>query len=162
MAWVEKDHNAHLVSTPLLCAGSPTIRPGCPEPHPAWPWMPPGMGHLCPLLFFCFIFYHPRQRFQFIRLFLNSNPILYPMWNINQLGASEIFYNWTPCSTVQVNNENSDCLLQQGSPRGPCLIWILHINVRCKLKHSEFQLSVCSLCRHLIQTAFSLFICDNI
>jgi len=30
---------------PLLCAGSPTTRPGCPEPHPAWPWMPPGMGH---------------------------------------------------------------------------------------------------------------------
>jgi len=23
MAWVEKDHNDHLVSTPLLCAGSP-------------------------------------------------------------------------------------------------------------------------------------------
>ena len=44
MAWVEKDHNAHLVSTPLLCAGSPTSRPGCPEPHPAWPWMPAGMG----------------------------------------------------------------------------------------------------------------------
>jgi len=30
---------------PLLCAGSPTSRPGCPEPHPAWPWMPAGMGH---------------------------------------------------------------------------------------------------------------------
>jgi len=28
-------------SNPLLCAGSPTSRPGCPEPHPAWPWMPP-------------------------------------------------------------------------------------------------------------------------
>jgi len=35
MAWVEKDHNDHRVSTPLLCAGSPTSRPGCPEPHPA-------------------------------------------------------------------------------------------------------------------------------
>ena len=35
MAWVEKDHNDHLVSTPLLCAGSPTTTPGCPEPHPA-------------------------------------------------------------------------------------------------------------------------------
>ena len=45
MAWVAKDHSAHPVSTPLLCAGSPTSRPGCPEPHPAWPWMPPGMGH---------------------------------------------------------------------------------------------------------------------
>jgi len=30
MAWVEKDHKGHLVSTPLLCAGSPTTRPGCP------------------------------------------------------------------------------------------------------------------------------------
>ena len=46
MAWVEKDHNDHLVSTPLLCAGSPTTRPGCPEPHPAWPWVPPGMEAL--------------------------------------------------------------------------------------------------------------------
>uniref|UniRef100_A0A8V1A5J1 diphosphoinositol-polyphosphate diphosphatase n=3 Tax=Neognathae TaxID=8825 RepID=A0A8V1A5J1_CHICK len=36
MAWVEKDHNDHLISTPLLCAESPTTRPGCPEPHPAW------------------------------------------------------------------------------------------------------------------------------
>jgi len=27
MAWVEKDHNDHQVSTPLLCAGSPTTRP---------------------------------------------------------------------------------------------------------------------------------------
>jgi len=36
MAQVEKDHNDHLVSTPLLCAGLPTTRPGCPEPHPAW------------------------------------------------------------------------------------------------------------------------------
>jgi len=34
VAWVEKDHNDHLGSTPLLCAGSPTTRPGCPEPHP--------------------------------------------------------------------------------------------------------------------------------
>jgi len=32
MAWVHKDHNDHQVSTPLLCAGSPTTRPGCPYP----------------------------------------------------------------------------------------------------------------------------------
>jgi len=39
MAWVEKDHNDHRVSTPLLCAGLPTTRPGCPEPHPeAFSW----------------------------------------------------------------------------------------------------------------------------
>ena len=37
MAWVEKDLKDHLVSTPSLCAGSPTTRAGCPEPHPAWP-----------------------------------------------------------------------------------------------------------------------------
>jgi len=36
MAWVEEDNNNHLVSTPLLCAGLPSTRPGCPEPHPAW------------------------------------------------------------------------------------------------------------------------------
>lgn len=53
MAWVEKDHNDELFSIPLLCAGSPTTRPGCPEPHPAWPWMPPGMGHPQPLRATC-------------------------------------------------------------------------------------------------------------
>ena len=36
MAWVEKDHNDHLVSNPLPCSGSPTTRSGFPEPHPAW------------------------------------------------------------------------------------------------------------------------------
>ena len=44
MTCIEKDHSDHRVSTPLLCAGLPTTRPGCPEPHPAWPWMPPGWG----------------------------------------------------------------------------------------------------------------------
>jgi len=38
MAWGEKDHNDHRVSTPLLCAGFPTTRPGCTEPHLVWPW----------------------------------------------------------------------------------------------------------------------------
>ena len=36
MAWVEKDLHYHLVSTPLLYAGSQTTRPGFPELHPAW------------------------------------------------------------------------------------------------------------------------------
>jgi len=36
MTLVEKDHSDHVVSNPLLCAGSPTTRQGCPEPHPAW------------------------------------------------------------------------------------------------------------------------------
>ena len=44
MAWVEKDRNDHQVSTPLLCAGLPITRLGCPEPHPAWrpPTLAPG------------------------------------------------------------------------------------------------------------------------
>jgi len=45
MAWVEKDLKDHWVSTPLLCAELPTTRPGCPNPYPAWSWMPSGMGH---------------------------------------------------------------------------------------------------------------------
>jgi len=32
MAWAEKDHKDHLVSTALPQAGVPTTRPGCPEP----------------------------------------------------------------------------------------------------------------------------------
>ena len=43
MSGVEKDHNDQ-VSTSLLCSGLPTNRPGCPEPHLVWPWMPPGWG----------------------------------------------------------------------------------------------------------------------
>jgi len=35
-----------LSSNPLLYAGSPTTRPGCPEPHPAWPWMQSILIHL--------------------------------------------------------------------------------------------------------------------
>ncbi len=46
MAWVEKDLKDHGVSTPpAKCTGSPTSRPGCAEPHPAWAPMPPGMRH---------------------------------------------------------------------------------------------------------------------
>ena len=59
MTWVEKDHNGHLVSTLLLCAGSPASRPGCPEPHPAWPWMPPGMGHPQPPWATCSVCHYP-------------------------------------------------------------------------------------------------------
>jgi len=32
-------------SSSLLRAGSPTTRPGCPEPHQTWLWVPVGMGH---------------------------------------------------------------------------------------------------------------------
>ena len=31
--------------TPLQWTGTPTARSGCSEPHPAWPWMSPGMGY---------------------------------------------------------------------------------------------------------------------
>lgn len=31
MVWVDKDHSDHLVSTFLLCAGSPATKPGCSE-----------------------------------------------------------------------------------------------------------------------------------
>jgi len=31
MAWVEKHHDDHVVSTFLLCAGSPATKPGCSE-----------------------------------------------------------------------------------------------------------------------------------
>jgi len=33
MAWVEKGVQDHLVSIPLLWAGLPTTKPGCPEPQ---------------------------------------------------------------------------------------------------------------------------------
>ena len=46
-------------SNPLLCAGSPTSSPGCPEPHPAWPLMPPGMGHPQPPWATCSVRHHP-------------------------------------------------------------------------------------------------------
>ena len=37
MAWVEKDYNDHLVSTPVPQAEVPPTRSGCPELHAAWP-----------------------------------------------------------------------------------------------------------------------------
>jgi len=49
LCWKEPQQS--LSFNPLPCAGLPTTRLGCPEPHPAWPWMPP--GHLQhPLHFF--------------------------------------------------------------------------------------------------------------
>jgi len=62
-AFMEPDHNLRAeilpgfmlslgCGWPWLCSPWPHIqtdipatRPGCPEPHPAWPWMPPAMGH---------------------------------------------------------------------------------------------------------------------
>ena len=53
MAWVEKDHNDHLISTPLLRAGLLIARPGCPKPQTALPWIIEAQG-IHNLLFQCF------------------------------------------------------------------------------------------------------------
>ena len=49
-----KDHEA---LTPLPQSGQSTstfnTRPGCPGPHPTWPWIPPGMRHPQPLWAAC-------------------------------------------------------------------------------------------------------------
>ena len=36
----------HLVPTSLPWAGTPSTRPSCSKPHPAWPWTLLGTGHL--------------------------------------------------------------------------------------------------------------------
>jgi len=54
MAWVGRDLKDHEPPTRLPQAGPPTstcnTRPGCPGPHPPWPWTPPGMGTYRPIL----------------------------------------------------------------------------------------------------------------
>ena len=53
VAWVGRDLKDHESLTPLPQAGPPTstfnTRPGCPGPHPTWPWTPPGTGYPQPL-----------------------------------------------------------------------------------------------------------------
>ena len=44
MVWVGRDLKDHLVPTPLPWTGTPSTRPGCPKPHPTWPWTLPGRG----------------------------------------------------------------------------------------------------------------------
>jgi len=44
MVWVGRDLKDHLIPTPLPWAGTSSTRPGCPKPHPAWPWTLPGRG----------------------------------------------------------------------------------------------------------------------
>ena len=44
MSWVERSHKAQSVPTPAVGWLPPTSS-GCPGPHPAQPWAPPGMGH---------------------------------------------------------------------------------------------------------------------
>jgi len=45
---VGKDLKVRQAPTSLLQAEPPTstlnTRPGCPGPHPTWPWTPPGVG----------------------------------------------------------------------------------------------------------------------
>jgi len=45
MIWVGRDLVGHLVPIPLPWAGTPSTRPGCSKPHPAWPSALPGRGH---------------------------------------------------------------------------------------------------------------------
>ena len=57
MAWVGRDLKDHESPTLLPQAGPPAstfnTRPGCPGPHPTWPWTPPGMRHPQPLWAAC-------------------------------------------------------------------------------------------------------------
>ena len=57
MAWVGRDLKGHESPTPRSQAGPPTstfhTSPGCPGPHPTWPWTPPGMGRPEPLWAAC-------------------------------------------------------------------------------------------------------------
>ena len=46
MGW--KGHLRSCSSNPLLQAGIPPSRPGCSQPHPAWPCVLPGRGHSQP------------------------------------------------------------------------------------------------------------------
>jgi len=45
MIWIGRELTDHLVPTPLPWAGTPSTRPGCSKPCPAWPWTLPGRGH---------------------------------------------------------------------------------------------------------------------
>jgi len=46
MAWFGRDFKDCLVPTLGTDLGNDVMpKSGCPGPHPAWPWMHPGMGH---------------------------------------------------------------------------------------------------------------------
>lgn len=47
--WVGRDHQNPSSPTPLQWSRTSSIRSDCPEPHPSWPWVCPGMGHPLPL-----------------------------------------------------------------------------------------------------------------
>jgi len=44
VVWVGRDLKDHLVPTLLPGAGTPSTRPSCSRPHPAWPWTLPWRG----------------------------------------------------------------------------------------------------------------------
>ena len=98
MAWVEKDHSDHQVSTPLLCAGSPTTnqpgleclqgwgiysllgQPVSVHHHPLGEKLPPNIQPKTPLSHFttiplCPITIHPRKQ-SFPLLFIQSLQVL--------------------------------------------------------------------------------------
>ena len=108
MAWVEKDRNDHRVSTPLLCAGSPTSRPGCPEPHPAWPWMPPGMGHPQPLWW-----WESGQRARPSALLRSHSFSLAVIKSVTNLEPTNLTGCWKGINVLL------------SSFRGSCLFWVL-------------------------------------
>jgi len=45
MVCVERDVINHVIPIPLPRGGTPSTRPGCSKPRPAWPWTFPGRGH---------------------------------------------------------------------------------------------------------------------
>jgi len=84
MAWIEKNLKDHVVSASLLCPGSPTTRPGCPEPHPAWPWIPPGMGHPQPPWATCSSWWHAK----YIFLYFTEEYVARAVWLIARFCSS--------------------------------------------------------------------------
>jgi len=46
MVWVGRDLKDHLAPTRRPQPGTPSTRPGCSKPRPAWPWTLPGSRHL--------------------------------------------------------------------------------------------------------------------
>jgi len=51
--WPGLEGTSRIMNLQPPCQAGPSIspftRPGCPGPHPTWPWTPPGTGHLQPL-----------------------------------------------------------------------------------------------------------------
>jgi len=89
MAWIEKDYSDHPVSTPLLWAGLATPRPGCPERHPAWPWM-----HLCRDAFGWMVQLVSRRSFSSLPPLVWSSCYPGALWNGEILCVESIKLSW--------------------------------------------------------------------